>query len=449
MQEPVMTDLAVFPPPVPPRVPPPPIPPPLPPAPSLSPPPIPLQGTVICCFTGAMEMFRSVILRGALLQVVTFGLYRFWLTTDARRFLWANTEVGGDSLEYTGTAMELFLGFLIAIALLVPVYVLLFIGTLELGLWSQLSSLAAFVFLAVFGQYAYYRARRYRLTRTVFRGVRFHQSGSPFVYALRSLLWWIVTALTFGLAYPWAQASLERYKLAHTHFGEWQGKFAGTGTKLFVRGIALWVLLIAASAAVIAIGTYFIDLKALTIAAKPGGANNPEVALEGLKIMGLGFGLMIIGGFVYIVLQAIMLRWWLEGLRVGPLDIATTLRKRNVCGAYLRYIGYAMLLSTVLSFVMGMVIGIVAVSAKAAGAKPGEEVAQGLFIAATAGMYLVMAIGMWVLYQITIKLRIWRLAIDSLAVAGFQAIAQVRADASQPSSAVGEGLADALGAGGI
>src|SRR5262249_2761331 len=162
---------------------------------------------------------------------------------------------------------------------------------------------------------------------------------------------------------------------------------------------------------------------------------------------GLGFGLMIIGGFVYILLQAIMLRWWLDGLRVGPLVIATTLRKGSIFGAYMRYVGYAMLLSTALSFVMGIVFAVVAVSAKAAGAKPGEEIAQSLFVGATVAMYLVMAIGMWVLYQMTIKLRIWRLAVDSLTLAGFHAIAQVRADASQPSSAVGEGLADALGAG--
>ena len=125
MQEPVMIDLA----PVPPPVPPPPVPPP----PASLPPPIPLQITATGCFTGGMRAFRKVILRGALLQVVT----------------------------------------------------------------------------AVFGQYACYRARRYRLTRTVFRGIRFHQSGSPWSYALRSLSWWIVTAMTLGLAYPGAQASLE------------------------------------------------------------------------------------------------------------------------------------------------------------------------------------------------------------------------------------------------
>src|SRR6478735_1961817 len=91
-------------------------------------------------FTGDPRTFRNLMIRGALLQVVTLGIYRFWLTTDARRFLWANTEIEGDSLEYTGTAIELFLGFLIAIALLVPFYVLLFFGTLELGLVSRLSS---------------------------------------------------------------------------------------------------------------------------------------------------------------------------------------------------------------------------------------------------------------------------------------------------------------------
>lgn len=49
----------------------------------------------------------------------------------------------------------------------------------------------------------------------------------------------------------------------------------------------------------------------------------------------------------------------------------------------------------------------------------------------------------------TIKLRVWRMVVDSITVPGFDLIAQVRADDSLPSSAVGEGLADALGAGGI
>ena len=63
-----------------------------------------------------------------MLLLVTLGIYRFWLATDVRRFLWNNTEIAGDNLEYIGTARELLLGFLIAIALLVPIYAVFFLG---------------------------------------------------------------------------------------------------------------------------------------------------------------------------------------------------------------------------------------------------------------------------------------------------------------------------------
>jgi len=33
-------------------------------------------------------------------------IYRFWLATDVRRFLWSNTEIAGDTLEYNGLATE-------------------------------------------------------------------------------------------------------------------------------------------------------------------------------------------------------------------------------------------------------------------------------------------------------------------------------------------------------
>jgi uncharacterized membrane protein YjgN (DUF898 family) len=440
LEEPVMTDLALVPPPVPPpSIPPPQIPPLLP-----VPPPIPLRLGATGCFTGPMQVFRRIILRGALLQVATFGIYRFWLTTDARRFLWANTEIGGDSLEYSGTAMELFLGFLMAIALLVPVYVLLFVGSLELGLVSQLSSMGAFVFLAVFGQYAYYRARRYRLTRTIFRGIRFHQSGSALAYALRSLMWGVVTVFTLGLAYPWAQASLERYKLAHTHYGGWDGTFAGSGTRLFVRGIGLWLLLIVALVAFgVAVGL-LVDKDALVHATTRAGANEPKAALEVVKLMGLGFGVVVVAAAAYTMLQAIVTRWWLEGLRIGPLAVATTLRKRTIIGAYLRCFLYAALLMIVLSIVVSLGVGTIAVAVK-----PPDDVGQLVMVGSAVAAYLVMALGIWVLYQTTVKLRVWRLAVDSISLAGFEAIAHVRADTSLPSSAVGEGLADALGAGGI
>jgi uncharacterized membrane protein YjgN (DUF898 family) len=331
-----------------------------------------------------------------------------------------------------------------AIALLVPVYVLLFVGSLELGLVSRLSSMGAFVFLAVFGQYAYYRARRYRLTRTVFRGIRFHQSGSALAYALRSLMWGVLTALTLGLAYPWAQASLERYKLAHTHYGGWDGTFAGSGTRLFARGIGLWLMLIVALVAFGAAVGLLIDKDALARATTRAGSNDAKAGLEVVKLMGLGVGVAAVGAAAYTMLQAIVMRWWLDGLRIGPLAVATTLRKRTIIGAYLRCLLYAALLMVVLSIVMSVGVGTIAVAVK-----PPDDVGQLVMVGSGVVAYLVMALGVWVLYQTTVRLRVWRLAVGSISLAGFEAIAYVRADSSLPSSAVGEGLADALGAGGI
>jgi uncharacterized membrane protein YjgN (DUF898 family) len=49
------------------------------------------------------------------------------------------------------------------------------------------SSLPMVAFFYVFGQFAIYRARRYRLTRTVWRGVRFWMSGSGSSASRRSM----------------------------------------------------------------------------------------------------------------------------------------------------------------------------------------------------------------------------------------------------------------------
>ena len=431
----------------------PPLPPPLPPpVPARLPPPVPQAFEPLPLppasvhFTGAARAFRKLIFRGALLQIVTVGIYRFWLTTDARRFLWANTEIGGDSLEYTGTAMELFLGFLMAVALLVPIYVLLFLGTLELGMVSRLSSPVAFVFLAVFGQYAYFRARRYRLTRTVFRGIRFHQSGSPWAYALRSLLWWIAIACTAGLAYPWAQASLERYKLAHTHYGDLNGGFTATGSSLLLRGAALWLITVVVLIAFTGVIGLFRQLQKACGSNLASGVRR-TAAIEALMAIGAMVLVFWVFAFVvYVMLQAIMMKWWLAGLRFGPLEIRTTLRRRSIFGAYFRCAAYIVLALLALCVIFGVVAGVGAAILKV---KPAQETIQNLTLAGFACVYLLLAVFGWIIYQMTIKLRIWRMAVDSITVPRFDAIDGVRADDSLPSSAVGEGLADALGAGGI
>ncbi|HEU5272223.1 MAG TPA: DUF898 family protein, partial [Xanthobacteraceae bacterium] len=405
-------------------------------------------------FTGPMPVYRRLMIRGAFLQVLTLGIYRFWLTTDMRRFLWANTEVGGESAEYTGTAIELLIGFLIAIAILVPIFVLIALAGLSLGPAGQFAGLVGYVILGVLGQYAYFRARRYRLTRTVFRGVRLHQTGSAWRYAFRSILWGIAIVFTLGLAYPFAQASLERYKLSRTWYGDLQGAFAGSGAVLLLRGLLLWLILLVPVIATIAYAIETVDWHSIAAGLRSGAARDPGFFQSNAafkRAAGAVFGAF--GWFflavvvLYPAFQAIVLRWWLNGLRIGSIAVSSRLRMRSVYGAYLRYLGWTTLVTLVGALIFGAIALLIPLLFTTQGIgkeKLGILGAIGGFVA-----YLALAFCVWIIYQVAVKLRLWRIMADSVEITGFKAIENVRADATVASSAVGEGLVDALGAGGM
>lgn len=184
-------------------------------------------------FVGALWEWQKIVLKGMLLYIPTVGFYRFWLRTDLRRFGWRSVVVRDEVLEYRGTARELLMGFLIAIAIYLPITV----AYTLLGIYAEtvqaFASIPFFLFLVLFGYYAAYRARRYRLTRTVYRGVRFWMGGSAWRFAFLALLSLIATIVTLGLAWPWMQAKLETYRMRNSHYGNLQGDFHGTGWGLF------------------------------------------------------------------------------------------------------------------------------------------------------------------------------------------------------------------------
>jgi uncharacterized membrane protein YjgN (DUF898 family) len=410
-------------------------------------------GTGTARFVGNEGAYWRLMIRGALLLLVTLGIYRFWLATDQRRFLWANTEIAGDALEYTGTARELLIGFLIAIAVLVPIYVILSLAALGAGLLSQLSAVLAFVLLALLGQFAIYRARRYRLTCTVFRGVRLHQTGSAWVYAVYSILWWTITLATFGLTYPWAQASLERYKLRHTFYGDARGRFIGSGTQLFVRGVALWALVIGPVLVGIIYAVRSINWTALAEAIERGGDNvigriesaspNFGAALAFVSIA--FFWSVVAAALLYPAFQAMMLRWWTSGLRFGEMAAKSHLRTAQIYGVYLRFLGYSMLFGIIVGIAAAFLFGIFHSLFRLIG---NETLAEVGGIIGGVIIYVVILLGYSTIYQVVVRLRVWRLSFETADLSGLQALDSVKA-AGQPSSAFGEGLADALDVGGL
>jgi uncharacterized membrane protein YjgN (DUF898 family) len=403
-------------------------------------------------FLGHRRVYWRLLARGALLLMVTLGIYRFWLNTDVRRYLWANTEVAGETLEYTGTPLELLLGFLVAIAILMPVYVGFFVAALDLGTIGQMSGLLAFVGLGVLGQYAVFRARRYRLTRTIYRGLRFYQSGSAVLYALRASLWWLLTGLTIGLAYPFQVASLERYKMRHTFYGDLAGQFDGSGLRLFLRGLPMWIAVVAPIAVTIGAFIEVVDWQALADAAASGGddvmakieGGNPGLADVVVFGMVMGSASVIFAALLYPTYQAMMLRWWSSGLRFGGITMTSKLRTAQVYGAYLRFVGYAILFSIVAAIVAGLALLAAGLLAGGEQTSIFGEVAATLILL---GGYVILALGFSTVYRATVLLSLWQLGMESLQLSGLSALESVKAG-GRASSPIGEGLADALNTGG-
>ena len=50
--------------------------------------------------------------------------------------------------------------------------------------------------------------------------------------------------LTLGFAYPFTRAALERFKMRNTWYGDLQGRFEGSGWRLFVRGFLMWLVVL-------------------------------------------------------------------------------------------------------------------------------------------------------------------------------------------------------------
>ena len=256
--------------------------------------------------------------------MLTLGIYRFWFATDVRRYLWSNTEIGGETLEYTGLATELLGGFLLAIAIVGPLYTA--IATAALALDTATAAIAAigFLLLVLLSQFALYRARRYRLTRTVFRGVRFDQHGSAWRYAIYALLWWTLAVLTLGLAYPWAQASLQRFKMRHTSYGDLPGSFAGSGAALFWRGLPIWLVVVGPVVfAFVALGR-MVDWDALN-GMMAEDENNPLAVLAGSA--GIDVFFVAAGALGASVVAAVLLYPLFAGDHAALVDFRPALRR--------------------------------------------------------------------------------------------------------------------------
>jgi uncharacterized membrane protein YjgN (DUF898 family) len=191
-------------------------------------------------FRGSGAALFGIHVINALLILATAGIYFFWAKVRVRSYLWSESEFEGDRFAYHGTGRELITGFAKAVLFFFLPITLLNTAPemLEASpLVVMAARLAVSVLAAVFIPVAMVGARRYRLSRTSWRGIRFSLRASTRQFIGIWVRGWMLTSLTLGLYYPFFVTSQQRFLTDHMWFGSQRFTFDGRGRDL----VAAWV----------------------------------------------------------------------------------------------------------------------------------------------------------------------------------------------------------------
>ncbi len=278
------------------------------------------------------------------------------------------------------------------------------------------------MFFYAFSQFAIFRARRYRATRTVWRCVRFWMTGSGWDYAWRACPWSLLTLLTLGFALPWREAALERYKMRHLHYGDLSARFEGAGWDLFKCGWWLWLLLILSLVA----GLVF-----------------RRAAIVGT----LSTLLFIASPFLYAAYKAILWRWWIRGIRFADLRFESDLRVDALMDLYWATIGWMLLLAVIYAGTIALAAVLMPILFSGHFNMAAITVLARLhpyvFFATNLAIYLVYALCAGIVMRVYLIRGVWERVVNSTTAHDLECADDVRARGDLV-SALGEGFADGL-----
>jgi uncharacterized membrane protein YjgN (DUF898 family) len=98
---------------------------------------------------------------------------------------------------------------------------------------SALPMLGFMLMIAVWRAGANYGAERYRLSRTLWRGIHGGMTGSAWAYGARTMLYLCLCALSFWQLVPWMSVRLAEQRINNASFGSGAFRFEGRAREIY------------------------------------------------------------------------------------------------------------------------------------------------------------------------------------------------------------------------
>lgn len=378
-------------------------------------------------YTGTWNKIMALAMWNALWTILTLGIFRFWAKTRVRRYVWSHTRIDGDGLEYTGRGLELFLGFVI-VALCAGPFIALFVyarmqvpvGNVGINFAIDLAIWIPLIFLM---HIAMYRAQRYRLSRTSWRGIRGHLGGSSLKYAGNALVSLFFTSLTLGICKPYYDIELMKYERNHTMLGDAKMAFGGMFTPAFKKWLVIWFILLLTY--LVTFGLFVALVKVLL----------PLAIVIGL--VGAGFGAYQLARY-----QAWFFRYTTGETSLGNLAFSSELTPKKLFKIYAVLLISLVVLFALIVMIFSMVIGAsIAASGNAGPNMPFVFAMTFLFLVLLGPVQQIVLLPMFVQPLIAAK-------VSSITMTGeIDRFTVQQVARSEPKT--GEGLAEAFDLGGI
>jgi len=287
------------------------------------------------------EVF-SLAWRNAALTLVTLGIYRFWAKTRLRQYFWGHVSVHGERIEYTGRGMELFLGFLVVlgfglVTILPYQFLLNYVAGVNLPLYIVLV-LIFYVVLIYLYWAAVFFARRYRFSRSQWRGIRAAQTGSAWEFGFLGMGCTLLNVITIGLTVPVTSIWVNRALMNRTMFGPHTFGFEGRAGPLYGPWMATWG---------VGFGGYLLVVGIMVALGASGllkgGRSTVIVAVIILYTLWIG-GIYV----MYAWYRVVQFRRFAEWTRYETLTFASALPARRVIGMISLYLLIVVVLLAIL-----------------------------------------------------------------------------------------------------
>jgi uncharacterized membrane protein YjgN (DUF898 family) len=188
-------------------------------------------------FHGRASSLFGIHIVNVFFTLLTLGLYYFWAKARVRRYVFGQTEFDGDRFLFEGRGLEMLLGFVKAVVVFgLPLAALNYVPPfLEVGrAVTVATSLAAYGLVLVLIPVARSGARRYRLSRTSWRGIRLSFRGRTLEFVRVFVGGALLSAITLGLYYPAFVVRNHGFLTRHSYVGGARFDFDGRGPDLLV-----------------------------------------------------------------------------------------------------------------------------------------------------------------------------------------------------------------------